>query len=83
MNKSEFVRKMESAKKLYDKAQEKEHHIFDELGKQFPKIDLDNCTTDAENANSIQEAITCYLQYGEYTPENIWDEIIMANMAQS
>ena len=83
MTKSEFVRKMESAKKAYDKAREKEEQIFNELAKQFPRIDLEDCVSNAENADNVKDAITCYLQYGEYVPEMIWDEIIMAEIARS
>ena len=83
MNKSEFIRKMESAKKAYDKAQEKEQQLFDALAEQFPRMDLEDCVSNAENADNVKEAIACYLQYGEYIPDMIWDEIIMAEMAQS
>lgn len=83
MTKSEFIRKIESAKKAYDKAQEKEQQLFNALAEQFPRMDLENCVSNAENADNVKDAITCYLQCGEYVPEMIWDEIIMAEIARS
>jgi len=74
---------MENTKKAYNKAQEKEQQIFDALAKQFPRMDLEDCVSNAENADNVKDAITCYLQYGEYIPEMIWDEIIMAEIAKS
>ena len=83
MTKSEFVRKMKSIKKAYDKAREKEQQLFDALDEQFPRIHLEDCITNAENSDNIQDAITGYCMYGEYYPDEIWDEIIMSEIAQS
>ena len=83
MNRSEFIRTMNSARNSFVKAQEKEQKIFDELEESFPRLDLSKCITNAENADNVQEAIACFLQYGEYTPEEIWEEIKMADMARS
>lgn len=83
MNRSEFIRTMNSARKSFVKAQEKEQKIFDELEESFPGLDLSECITNAYNANDVKEAITCFLQYGEYTPEEIWEEIKMADIARS
>lgn len=84
MTKSEFIKKMESARKAYKKAEEKERQIFDELEKQFPRIDLEmDCISNAENADNAKDAITCYLQYGEYYPDMIWDELVMTYIAMS
>lgn len=83
MTKSEFVCKMQSIKKTYDKAREKEQELFDNLENQFDRLDLEDCITNAENASNIKEAIACYYQYGEYSPEQIWEEINMAYIAKS
>lgn len=83
MTKSEFIKTMNSARNSFIKAQEKEQKIFDKLSEEFPRLDLDDCITNAENCDSVQEAITCFLQYGEYEPEEIWKEIQMADIARS
>ena len=83
MTKSEFIKTMNSARNSFIKAQEKEQKIFDKLSEEFPRLDLDECITNAENAENVQEAISCFLQYGEYNAEKIWDEIIMADIARS
>ena len=83
MTKSEFVKTMNSARNAFIKAREKEQKLFDELSEEFFRLNLDACITNAENCDSIQEAITCFLQYGEYNPEGIWEEIQMANIARS
>ena len=83
MTKSEFVRSMNSAKNAFLKAQEKEQQIFNKLNDTFPRLDLSDCITNAENTDNIQEAISCFIQYGEYTPEEIWEEIHLAEIAHS
>lgn len=79
MTKSEFVRLIESGRKAFDKAQKKEEELFTALGNQFPDLDLETCPSDAESADNIKEAICCYMQYGEYDPESIWEELVQAN----
>ena len=44
--------------------------IFDELSNECLEL-----PTNAENADTVEDAICCYIQYGEYSPENIWKEI--------
>lgn len=83
MTKSEFIKTMNSARNAFMKAQEKERKIFDKLSEEFPRLDLDDCITNAENAENVQEAISCFLQYGEYNATEIWEEIIMADIARS
>lgn len=83
MTKSEFVRKMQSIKKIYDKAGEKENELFNAIDYQFDGLDLEDCISNAENADNVKDAICCYLQYGEYNPERIWEEINMAYIARS
>ena len=80
MTKSEFIKTMNSARNSFIKAEEKEQKLFEKLEEEFFGLDLSNCISDAENAENVQEAITCFLQYGEYTPEKIWEEIKMADI---
>ena len=44
--------------------------IFDELSNECLEL-----PTNAENADTVEDAICCFIQYGEYSPENIWKEI--------
>jgi hypothetical protein len=83
MNKSEFIRLMNSARGAYIRAESKEQQIFEKLEETFPRLYLDNYVTNAEDADNIQEAISCYLQYGEYSAEEIWNEIQESNMGRS
>lgn len=38
-------------------------------------IDLSRFETKAENANNLEEAIYCYIQYGEFDVDSIIEEI--------
>lgn len=50
--------------------QYKEDGTFDELPNECLEL-----PTNAKNADTVEDAICCYIQYGEYSPENIWKEI--------
>lgn len=41
-------------------------------------IDLSRFETKAENASNIEEAICCYIQYGEFDVDSIIEEIKVA-----
>jgi hypothetical protein len=83
MNNDEFVRLMNRARVAYIRAESIEQQIFEKLEEAFPKLHLDNYDTNAENADNIQEAISCYLQYGEYSVEEIWNEIQASNRGEA
>lgn len=38
-------------------------------------IDLSRFETKAENANNLEEAIYCYIQYGEFDVDSIIEEV--------
>lgn len=64
---------IETAKELQDKASMALNLIYealDDLG-----IDSDNVKTDAENADNLRDAISCYVQYGEYSIDGLMKEI--------
>lgn len=67
---------LEDARRAELRAKGKETRIFTEL--EYMKIDL-SLPTNAENANNLEEAICCYIQYGEYGIENILREIQSAS----
>ena len=45
-------------------------------------IDADTVKTEAENADNLLEAISCYIQYGEYSVAGIMKELRAAWRAQ-
>ena len=64
---------IETAKELQDKATEAVDLIFkalDDLG-----IDPAKYSTAAENASNLEEAISCYISYGEYSVDGLMKEI--------
>lgn len=75
MDKKDFLNRLNSLKKLYEKAQDAEHKFFDDLFKAFPGVEFALIPTDAENADNVIEAMCCHYFYGEYDQESIWDEI--------
>lgn len=85
MTKNEFKNLLERGKKAYDKAAAIEQELFNKLENDMGLngLILEDIPTNAENADNIQEAITCYLQYGEYDADSIWDDLILGNQAHS
>lgn len=75
LNKSEFCKLLESGRKAYQKAEEKTQTIYNRIEENFRDVDLSEINTNAENADSVNDAISCYMQYGEYSPEQIWEEL--------
>ena len=69
---NEFGRLLNVAKRKAEAAQAAEDAVFKALDDMC--IDLGS-PTGAENATTIEEAITCYLSYNEYTREGILREV--------
>ena len=69
----EFEKALKSAKRKAVAAQKAQNHIFELLEDMC--IDADTVATKAENASDLGEAITCYLDYGEYTLSGIMREV--------
>lgn len=78
MERKEFIKSMKTCRKTFERAIEREAKIFEEMEDAFPELNLNNCVTFAENSDNIQDAISCYLQYGEYSPEKIWEDLVLA-----
>lgn len=70
MKKIDFIKKCNQAREYVLKMNSIMQEIFDELPNECLEL-----PTDAENADTVEDAICCYIQYGEYSPENIWKEI--------
>lgn len=74
MSKEKFIREMEKCRKAYENAGTILDRIMEKVADEF-EIDLSHIESDAENASNIEEAIYCFVQYGEYDAEYIWKEL--------
>ena len=77
LTREEFKVKMRQARNAYIRARNKEDELYDLIDKEYNYLDLHNITTNAENADSLYEAISCYLSYGEYNIDSLWEELQM------
>lgn len=68
-----FEKALRAAKRKAKAAQEAENGIFDLLEDMC--IDAECIPSEAENADNLKDAITCYLSYGEYSVAGIMREI--------
>lgn len=66
-------RKLQAARNAQKIADRHLQAFFDELENLC--IDPSEHPTAAENASTLEEAITCYVQYGEYTRSGLLREI--------
>lgn len=66
-------RKLQAARNAQKIADRRLQAFFDEL--ESLRIDPSEHPTAAENASTLEEAITCYVQYGEYTRSGLLREI--------
>lgn len=85
MTKSEFKKLLERGRKAHIKAELITNELFDKLEQDMGLRTsiLSDIPSNAENADNLEEAIHCYMQYGEYDPDLLWDELIMGNAAHS
>lgn len=68
---------LKDIRKLIQKARKKNIELDDTIQAIFDALsDIDlNVPTDAENADDLEQAINCYIQYGEYSIDELLDEI--------
>ena len=85
MTKSEFKKLLERGRKAHIKAELITNELFDKLEQDMGLRTsiLSDIPSNAENADNLEEAIQCYMQYGEYDPDLLWDELIMGNATHS
>lgn len=85
MTKSEFKKFLERGRNAHVKAESITNELFDKLEQDMGlrTLILSDIPSNAENADNLEEAIQCYMQYGEYDPDLLWDELIMGNVAHS
>lgn len=41
----------------------------------FPDLELDEVETGSYSAEDLEQAIECYIQYGEYDIDSLWKEL--------
>lgn len=85
MTKSEFKKFLERGRKARIKADLITQELFNKLDEDMGLRHsiLSDIPSNAENADNLEEAIQCYMQYGEYDPDLLWDELIMGDAAHS
>lgn len=71
--KLELKKALQDARNACKKADEKLREVYDILEDMC--IDLD-VATNAENADNLEQAINCYVQYGEYNLKGLLSEIM-------
>lgn len=52
--------------------------VFNLISELNDNVDLEDIATGAENADNLEEAICCYIDYGEYTIDELIAEITSA-----
>lgn len=72
------ISQIKKTRKLYQKAEKETAHLFNTINFFFESADLQEIKTSAENADNLYEAITCYLQYGEYDLKSLENELFAA-----
>lgn len=75
MEYKEFEKMMKSARNAFIKANEKMREVLNRIGEELDGEDLTDYKTYAENADNFEEAVLCFLQYGEYSIRELWDEL--------
>lgn len=69
----EFEKALKSARRKAVAAQKAERLIFGLIDDMC--IDADHTASEAENADTLADAITCYIQYGEFSLSKIMREV--------
>lgn len=85
MTKSEFKRILQKGRNAYVKVNKITQELFDKLDEDMGLREsiLMDVPSNAENAENITEAIQCYMQFGEYDVDLLWEELIMGYNAHS
>lgn len=75
---SSITQRIKNTRKLYQKAEKETSIIFENIAFFFEGTDLSKIETKVENANNLSEAITRYLQYGEFDLNALKQELLAA-----
>ena len=65
---------IKKARLSYEKAENNLKNVYDYI-EQLCDIDFQEIETEAENANNVYQAISCFFLYGEYNIDSIVKEI--------
>lgn len=75
MTKSEFKKLMERSRNYAIKMQETSALIREQIEETFEGVVLCEADTNSYNAENLEQAIECYIQYGEYDIDSLWQEL--------
>lgn len=75
MTKSEFRKLMERSRNYAIKMKETTELLREKIQETFPNLELDEVETGSCNAEDLEQAIECYIQYGEYDIDSLWKEL--------
>lgn len=83
MTKNEFKKILEKGRNTYIKADEITQGLFKRIEDDFGinKCNLMDIPTNAPVGVNIEEAICCYMQYGEYDIDSLWKDLINGYIA--
>lgn len=83
MTKNEFKKIVEKGRKIYIKADENTQELFNRIEGDFgiKEAVLQDMPTNAPNADNVEEAICCYMQYGEYDIDSLWEDLMKGYVA--
>ena len=70
--------KLRVARDLSLRAKREEEELFTLIADLYPNLELDLAKTNSKNASNLEEAIACYIHYGEYETKALVKEIIEA-----
>jgi len=73
-----FKNLLKRARAAHKKATEYEKLVFKNINDMFgtDNFELSDIPTKAENAENLEEAFLCYMQYGEYDIDSLWKELV-------
>ena len=66
---------IQEAKRAQTSADQALELVYNTIFTLFDDVNLAEIPTEAENADNLEQAISCYVQYGEYDIEKLVDEI--------
>lgn len=78
MTKLKFTEELNKAREIQLKLDQQLAEIYYNL-----PSEIGDLPTGAENADNIEEAISCYIHYGEYNPEGIWNDLVNSEVEDS
>ncbi|MCI6468146.1 hypothetical protein A8806_110142 [Faecalicatena orotica] len=73
--KNVLINLIQEAKRDQERANKSAELVFNTINDIFNNPDLQKIPTGAENAENLEEAIACYIQYGEYDIQGIIKEL--------